>query len=105
MSSLSVLLIKEGNQWAAQCLEFDIAAQGKTLHAAMNAFTRAYVSEVAVCNELGVNIEESIPPAPQYYWNLYDSEAERIEPLRMSPVKASCMPPAYMIPKTELRVC
>lgn len=97
MTTLRILFLKEGNKWAAQCLEHDIAAQGDSIAKAADAIMRAFCSELAVCEELGKSID-SIPKAPTYYWNKFESEAA---PLGEG---VSKFPRSAKIPKPELRV-
>lgn len=87
MNALSILMIKRDDAWTAQCLQYDIAAQGATLPEAQRAFEFAIVSEVAYAAENGGNLD-SLPPAPRYYWQKFE-EAVRVEcvesPLRVPP--------------------
>jgi len=71
MPKLNVLMINEGDQWVAQGLQHDITAQGNDVEDAMIAFQKTFVSEMAVCEDLGYNFPKSIPAAPSYYWELF----------------------------------
>ena len=97
MSSLKILFLKEGNKWAAQCLEHDISAQAESIAKAADAVVRAICSEMAVCDELKKDFD-SIPQAPTYYWKMFESNAV---PLMEGVAK---LPPSGRIPKPELRV-
>ena len=89
--ALSVVLLQEGDAWVAQALEFDIAAQGKTLKAASDAFERTVVGQLIVDMSNGQAPFDGIDQAPKEYWDRFDS-AKRIEdmgrPLRL-PVSSS----------------
>ena len=45
---VSVLILREGDSWVAQGLEYDIAAQGKSIVAAKTAFERTFVGQIVV---------------------------------------------------------
>lgn len=88
MGRMSVLFIKDGSEnWAAQALEYDIAAQGRTIKAAMKAFEAILASEIAYAKVRGIEIFDGIEAAPKRYWNIFESMASPVEversPLRM----------------------
>ena len=98
MTTLRILFLKEGDKWAAQCLEHDIAAQGDSIPNAAESIMRAICSEIAVCEELRKSFE-AIPQAPTYYWNTFGSVAA--VPL---PGDVAKLPASSKIPTPELRV-
>jgi hypothetical protein len=89
--SISVLLRYEAFGWAAQCLEYDIAAQGATLQAAKDALERAFVSQIVVDVTNGKMPLADISPAPAEYWEQFET-AEKL-----ADRKPFFIPPAYMI--------
>ena len=92
---MRVLLLKEETTWVAQCLEYDIAAQGPTVALAKEAFVHAFTSQIAVALHHGEEPLATFGRAPKRYWDLL-SEAERLaEPIRIS--DASTIPPSFMI--------
>lgn len=94
---LSVLLLREGDKWAAQCLAHDIAAQGDSIPVAVDAIMRSICAEMDVCDELRRDFE-AIPPAPSYYRNRFDFDAV---PLGQGIAK---LPPSAKIATPEFRV-
>lgn len=69
-----VLIFRDGshNQWAAQCLEYDIAAQGESLEDVMNRFERTFVGNIVLALESDEEPLATFLPAPQKYvdrWN------------------------------------
>jgi hypothetical protein len=76
-----LLLLKEGNSWAAQCLEVDIASQGDSIKQTINNFCEVVAAQVAS------DIAKSREPlsgrkeAPHWYWQYWD-ELERSDRLR-----------------------
>lgn len=93
---LSVLLLMEEGMWVAQCLNYDIAAQGKTLEAAKEAFARTFAGQV--CVDLHHNVEplSAFPPAPAEYWNQFKG-AERLRDPQPILVPTEGLPSAFMI--------
>ena len=75
---LSVLLLKEGESWVAQCLEHDIAAQGKTANDAKHALEKTIAGQGFLDLKSGVSPIVNIKPAPDYYRNLFD-KAEKMK--------------------------
>jgi len=71
--SISILLRQEGKVWAAQCLEYDIAAQGETIPLAKYAIEKAFVGQVIVDLSTGNQPLADIPPAPRVYWQEFES--------------------------------
>jgi len=76
---LSVLLIKEEDKWVAQCLDYDIAAQGETLDAARSRFARTFVGQVMVDLHHHQEPLEGIKPAPRKYWAMFRKAARLAE--------------------------
>ena len=62
---LRVLLLREGATWVAQCLEYDIAAQGSTIAEAQEALVRT----LAGYARRGLS---SLSPAPGQYWEQFE---------------------------------
>ena len=102
--SVSVLLMKEDDFWVAQGLEFDVAAQGKTIQDAKNSFERTFIGQILVDVLNGEEPLSQVPRAPERYWAEFNG-GERLRDRQVMPIPES-IPPAYMIaPVTaELRV-
>lgn len=69
---LSVLLIKEGDDWVAQCLQYDIAAQGDTIDEAMEHWARSVAGHIMLDARAGRGPLEGIKPAPPEYWTRWE---------------------------------
>ena len=69
---LHILLFEEGDTWAAQCLEHDIAAQGKTMEQAAECLAFTIVAEL----EMRDGDLSEIQPPPQELRALYQEGAE-----------------------------
>lgn len=71
-SRLHILLSIEQDIWVAQCLDFDITAQGKDIDNALDALERVLVGQIIVDQKKGNDPLGSFRPAPQKYWKLYE---------------------------------
>jgi len=92
---VSVLLRRENEMWAAQCLEYDLAAQGQTISEAKEAFEKTFVGQIIVDIKSGKQPLEGVQQAPREYWDKFKT-AERLmdrKPFYMG----EDLPPAYMI--------
>lgn len=76
--TLKVLLLKEGDRWIAQCLEFDIATQGTTISDSLDNFCEVFAGQIAF--DLAHNREplSDKKPAPPWYWQV-SNHAEKLE--------------------------
>lgn len=86
---VSVIAFQEGDWWTAQCLEYDLAAQAKTLSDLRYELDRVLVSHAVVSTELGRAPFEGVGPAPAKYWRMFENAKMRIEreelPFRLPP--------------------
>lgn len=100
-----VLVLREGDAYVAQCLEYDIAAQGKTIAEVKRAFERTFLGQMILDARKGKRPLEDIGPAPRYYWEKFE-EAFRVEDREPSLSIPKDVPPAFMINEIhkELRV-
>jgi hypothetical protein len=102
-----VLLRKEGRQWVAQCLEKDIAAQGRTVRDAMTSFLNTLLGQLAVDLAHKQVPFEGLAAAPDYYEEMW-SEGARLErpPVVIPDDLRAKLPPAFMADAliSEMRV-
>lgn len=75
---LSILLFQEYPEgkdcwWNAQCLEYDVTAQAKTIKNAYCELLRTLLSEISVYREKNRNFFNEVPSAPEYYWELFNT--------------------------------
>ncbi len=84
---VNVLFLKSGNWCVAQCLEYDIAAQGKTFEQTFKAFQETFITQILACTEIGEDpySEETISKAPHEYFTLWEGRCRQFE--SMPPVK------------------
>ena len=69
-----VLILRDTScdKWAAQCLEYDIAAQGDTLEDAMNRFERTFVGSIVLSLKNEQEPLSAFAPAPASYFELWE---------------------------------
>jgi hypothetical protein len=75
---ISAVLIEEGDCWSAQCLEYDVAAQARSLTALQCELQRVIVSHLCNAAELGRRPFENIPPASKKFWDMFMSSNVRV---------------------------
>jgi len=80
-----------GEGWSAQCLEYDIAMQAKTMTDIMYEVNRVLIGNIIVSKELKLEPFASLKPAPPVYWQLFDQAKTTIcrEPIPFGPVTNS----------------
>lgn len=80
MEALRVLLIKEDDTWSAQCLEYDIGAQGDTIEKVTRRFKAVLDAERELSEEETGAPFGGIAPAPDLYHKMWDSADSSLEP-------------------------
>jgi hypothetical protein len=69
------------SRWIAQCLEVDIASQGRTIPDAMYELSRMIAARILTGDELGIDPFAGVPAAPMALWDRYRDAS----PLERSP--------------------
>ena len=79
---VSVLLIQEGDLWSMQCLDYDIAAQGKTIDEAKDRFEKTFLGQIAL--DIKENREPfmGVEKAPQEFWEMFAKAEPPKDPRR-----------------------
>jgi hypothetical protein len=95
--TISVLFMKRDNAVVAQGIEFDIAAQGPTLEAAKDAFTKTVVSWILLDLQHGKQPLQDVKPAPAEYRSIFERAHRLQEQSEFSVPSLYDVPPAYMI--------
>ena len=83
--NIRVLLFRDGEWWIAQCLEYDIAAQARTLPEIEREFGRVLLAQAAIGTERGQPLFEGIPPAPAEFHERFKRAGKRGETKIPSP--------------------
>jgi hypothetical protein len=98
---ISAVLIEEEGRWAAQFLEFDIAAQAPTLAALQYELHRVLLAHLCISMDLDREPFAHIPPAPQKYWDMFRRSTTKIEmdamPFRVSSASAPRIVPQLRV--------
>jgi hypothetical protein len=68
---LRFVVIQEGEWVAAQCLEYDIATQARTLGDLVHEIQRTIVGHIATSRKLGKLPFEGVPRAPKKFWDMF----------------------------------
>ena len=100
--NIRLLLMQEGNWWVAQCLEFDIAAQAKTMLDAISEFKLVWTGRIRACEIEGADPFD-LPQAPEFYWKAFE-KAPDITFRAERGLKAELPWPLFKSPTPELRV-
>ena len=80
MERIRVVVIRDGDMWAAQCLEYDIGAQAASVNALMDRLACAIDAERAESEERsGGEAIAGIPKAPKRFRDLRENGAARLE--------------------------
>jgi hypothetical protein len=112
LPALNVLFFKEKDMWIAQCLQFDVTAQGETIPKARKSFERVLLAQIISDLEEKRAPLSTVPSAPAKFWHQYRSKAATTlagrDPIHVPEESIpSETPPAWMIPYLtldELRV-
>ena len=87
-------------QWVARGLEYDICAQGDSIKSAMLNFSELVALELALSEHLGEKLEERIPQAPQYLWDIYEENYKNIHSTELPDVSLNeNMPGGTLTPR------
>lgn len=70
--SVRVVVFQDGDRVCAQCLEYDIAAQGKTLDDCLYELDRLIAGHIAISIEHGLVPLQGVKPAPRRFWDWYE---------------------------------
>ncbi|HEX7424313.1 MAG TPA: hypothetical protein VF311_10585 [Terriglobales bacterium] len=103
---LDVLLFKEGDAWVAQCLQYDVAAQGENARECMAQLGYVLIGRVIVAAELGMRHPfENLPQAPSRFWRRFEKGLEVVPRESLFQIPEGT-PPAFMIDPSsvELRI-
>jgi hypothetical protein len=74
--TIRVLIIQQGELWAAQCIDHDIVAQGRSIKEAKQAFERTVIGQILRDLKNGREPLAAFPPASNELRELFDKAAE-----------------------------
>ena len=96
---LRVVVVQEGKWLSAQCLEYDIATQARTLDDLAYELQRI-ICHIATSRTLNKEPFEGLPKAPQKFWDMFERSRLPLSTPRVA-FKSSFR---LKIPLPELRV-
>jgi hypothetical protein len=77
--TVRAVAFKNGQNWVAQCLEYDIATQAKTLDALLYELDRIIVAHLLVAEKEGGSPFSGIPRAPKRFWEMYRGARSKVQ--------------------------
>lgn len=89
-----VLVGPWGDQWIAQGLEYDIAAQGPSAALALRSFVRLLHARIRLDLQRNREPLADLPPAPEHFVAAWERLQEH---MTVSAPDANDLPPAYVI--------
>ena len=69
---IHAVILQEGTHLVAQCLEYDIAAQGKDAEELRRNLQATLLAHIEVARSKGEKPFRRLKQAPKHYWELYD---------------------------------
>ena len=96
--TVRVLVIQRGNdQWLAQGLDCDIAAQGQSDDQAIRSFLRLLQARIRRDLQNGRQPLEGLPPAPDHFFDKWERLERKFDRLVTDSNTAGNVPAAYVI--------
>ena len=92
---LSVLFIPRDGFWVAQSLEYDLAAQGRTVDEAKHAFEQTLIGQIMLDKRQGRPPLDHLPPASDRYWDAFRQVAAQF--LKTELLSVPDILPAFMV--------
>jgi hypothetical protein len=83
---IRAVVLKSGSNWVAQCLEYDIATQARTLDALLVELERILVAHFVVAEKEGLEPFADIPKAPRRFWEMYQRAHRTVRPVQGNPL-------------------
>ena len=66
-----MLVFQEGDWLCAQCLEYDLGTQARTLEGLLADLQRMILGHIAICAENNLEPFSMLRPAPKKYWDMF----------------------------------
>lgn len=82
---IRVVVFRDGDMWAGQCLEYDIGAQADSLEKLDRYLEIAIAATRRESRERNGKAFAGVPPAPEYFRKLWDRRAGNFMPEGASP--------------------
>jgi hypothetical protein len=79
--TIHAVAFRRGDWWIAQCLEYRLATQTKTLEELPYELERLLTVQVQSSLARGIEPFAGFTPAPRRYWQMYERARARVEPV------------------------
>jgi hypothetical protein len=90
---LKILLLTEGSAWIAQCLQFDITAQGRSYRDALDRLQVLFWAEHYQALNEDRTPFSNLDKAPERYWVMFEKGAKIIVHLKLPPIPDESLEP------------
>jgi hypothetical protein len=77
METIRAIIFEDGDQWVAQCLEYDIAVQGEDLDTVRSRLLVAIRAEAEAGIEFHGEPFKAIEPAPRHFHDMWARKGTR----------------------------
>lgn len=101
-ASVNAIVFQEGDWWCVQCLEYDIAAQAKSLEDIHYELVKMLAGHISVSLSLGREPFAGLGTAPEEYWRMYREAGLSIE-TETPPFRAGPVPP-FPVPVPHMKI-
>lgn len=71
--SIRAVVFRDGDLWVAQCLEYDLATQGRTMEQLRERLEMLLLAQMAVGRKVGRKPFAGMPKAPQEFWERWEN--------------------------------
>ena len=78
---IHAVVFNDGDWFVAQCLEYDIATQAKSVSALLDEVEQIIAAHILVAEEKGVEPFANVPRAPGRFWRMYKDAKAKLEPV------------------------
>lgn len=97
---IHAVAFRRKSHWVAQCLEYNIATQAKTLDALLYELERILVGHVLVADQEQTEPFVGLQGAPKRFWEMYKRALAPVTPAQRSELLPSI--PAQRRPRVEV---
>jgi len=98
---IRAVAFRRGDWWVAQCLDYALATQTRTLEELPYELKRLLTVQIHASLARGIEPFAGFSPAPRRYWEMYEHARARVEPVESSEASPTAIHPVV---RTETRV-
>jgi len=95
---------RRGDWWVAQCLEYRLATQTRSLEELPYELERLLSVQVQASLARGIEPFAGFAPAPRQYWEMYERARARVEPVTAADAADSGPAKIHPVVLTETRL-